>query len=379
MTIFEWAFWASAAWVIYTYAGHPIALGIMSKFRSRPWRTGEATPSVSIYVAAYNESANIEKRIANLRSLDYPGDFEVVVADDGSSDETAALAETALGELGRVERSGTNVGKTAMQNLVVPKLAGDIVVFSDATSKWPPDLLRSLVRHFDDPDVGCVAADVKFLEPESDTAVGEQGAYWRYERMLRILGAGIWTNVVVSGTCYAIRRELFRELPPEIAEDLGTPLLIAAAGHRVVFDTDAVVLERSSASDAQEFRMRRRIALQNLTAIFRYTGTVLRGRRFAAYQFLAHKVGRAGCWLALIVALAANIRLAPTSCIYATTLAAQVAFYGLALAGHVASAETKLPSVVRLAKYFVILNMTYALSFLDFLSGRRAAQWRTER
>jgi len=379
LTIAKWIFWLSATWLGYAYAGHPALLFILSALRPRPWTRGASAPGVSIYVAAFNEAGVIQDRIANLRALRYSGPLEIVIADDGSTDETARLAAEALEDQGRVESAPRNLGKTAMQNRVVPTLSHDVVIFSDATSHWEPELVQLLVRHFDDPAVGCVAADVHFRKPGAEAGAHGQGAYWRYERRLRLLGAKVWTNVVVSGTCYAIRRNLFKDLPPEIAEDLGTPLSIALDGNRVVFDPEAVVVETSAESDAQEARMRRRIALQNITAIAQYFGAVFHRSAFAAYQFFAHKVMRGYCWLAMSLMFPANLILISSGPVYGIAMGLQLAFYGLAIVGYVAEPEGRLATFFSLPKYFVLLNMIYAVAFWDYLNGRRGAQWRTER
>jgi len=380
LTTAKWVFWLSAAWLGYTYAGHPALLFLLSVLRPRAWNTRASAPGVSIYVAAFNEAAVIRDRISNLRALRYSGPLEIVVADDGSTDETAWLSREALAGEGRVERAPRNIGKTAMQNMVVPALTHDIVVFSDATSHWAPDLVRLLVRHFDDPAVGCVAADVRFRKPGTNAEVHEQGAYWRYERLLRMLGAMVWTNIVVSGSCYAIRRELFRPLPPEIAEDLGTPLGIALQGHRVVFDPEAVITETSATSHAQEARMRRRVALQNITAIAHYLGAAFRSRStFATYQFFAHKVMRSYCWLAMCLLLLTSLILVSSGPVYGVALGLQLVFYGLAFVGHIAEPKGRLAALFSLPKYFVLLNMIYAVAVWDYLNGRRGAKWRTER
>ncbi len=55
-------------------------------------------------------------------------------------------------------------GKTAGLNAAVPRARGEIVVFSDANAMYQPDALRMLVRNFDDPQVGCVTGEARYLE-----------------------------------------------------------------------------------------------------------------------------------------------------------------------------------------------------------------------
>ena len=379
MTALSVLFIVAVLWVVYAFAGHPLALYLLGRLAPRPWKPGSVRPSVSVCVAAYNEATDIARKIDNLLALEYDGELEIVIANDGSSDETARIAADMLGSRGRVISAESNLGKTAMQNFVVPQLRGDIVIFSDATSEWPTDLVSRLVRHFADQDVGCVAADVMFRTAGDAGIVEGQSAYWRYERFLRIQGARAWSNIVVSGTCYAIRRELHRPLPPEIAEDLGTPLQIALSGARVVFDPEAIVIESSATTQAEESAMRRRIALQNITAVATYLPRIWSGNRFAMFQFIGHKVFRAGAFLALAVVFATSVLLAANSALFSLIVLGQVAFYFMAwLASRNADAD-RIPGWQKIPYYFVLLNTGYARAAVDYVRGSRGATWTTTR
>ncbi|MGH2871196.1 MAG: glycosyltransferase, partial [Solirubrobacteraceae bacterium] len=94
-------FWASAGLLAYTHVGYPLALAAID--RARGLRAQEPddrapcdAPAVSVIVAAYAEQEVIAARVANLRALDYPADrVELIVACDGSPDQTAARARAA--------------------------------------------------------------------------------------------------------------------------------------------------------------------------------------------------------------------------------------------------------------------------------------------
>src|SRR5687767_1930068 len=92
-------FWTSAGLIAYTHVGYPLALRTMAALRGpRPEPPPEpaALPSVSLVIAAYDEAEVIERKVENALALDYPRDrLEIVVASDGSSDETVELASGA--------------------------------------------------------------------------------------------------------------------------------------------------------------------------------------------------------------------------------------------------------------------------------------------
>src|SRR5881396_381869 len=126
------AFWAAAGALVWTHAAYPLAARALGRLRGRPVRRDDAAlPSVSLIVAAYNEEAVIERRIENLRALDYPADrLELVVTSDASSDATEELAERAGIRVIRNPRGG----KVAAQDNAVRQTKGDVVAFSDANA-----------------------------------------------------------------------------------------------------------------------------------------------------------------------------------------------------------------------------------------------------
>ena len=72
MGITKTFFWASAGLLVYTHVGYPLALAAVAPLRKRRGAQSDATPDVSVIVAAYAEQDVIAARVANLRALDYP-------------------------------------------------------------------------------------------------------------------------------------------------------------------------------------------------------------------------------------------------------------------------------------------------------------------
>src|SRR6266571_4500359 len=79
-------FWLSVLFVVYTYAGYPILIALLARFRSNPKAFSRAPYSVTLLITAYNEEAVIAKKIENSLSLNYDSDkLQILVAADGSS------------------------------------------------------------------------------------------------------------------------------------------------------------------------------------------------------------------------------------------------------------------------------------------------------
>lgn len=110
---------------------------------------------MSVAIPAYNAAASIAETLTSLVAQDYPS-FEIIVVDDGSSDDTAAIAE-GFGPLVRVLRQ-KNAGLAAARNAGVRAARGDLVALMDADDLAAPERLSMQVRVFlQRPDV-CLCA-----------------------------------------------------------------------------------------------------------------------------------------------------------------------------------------------------------------------------
>ena len=371
--------------VSYTYIGYPLVLFLVARFsrdipneRNYVPNDVDCFPTVTVYIAAHNEDRHIRAKIENALELEYEGSLSIVVADDGSSDRTASIASEFQDRSVSLFRSEDNIGKTAMQNTVIPKLESDLVFFSDATSIWPIDTVKVLSAEFLDASVGCVTVDVKLQSTETDTGDDHQSSWWKYERLIRQLGTDAGTTIVASGTCYAIRRELFSSLPNEIAEDLGTPLSIAKAGFRVVQNTDVTVTDFGPQTTGDEWSMRKRVALQNITAAFCFAELLLPRYGIASFQFWSHKIARIVSWVFLVTFSMSAVILYRTppydSLLYVVILGALLATLGVCF-----PSLRKNCRVCSLMSSFLVLNLAYAVSSFNYARGHRLAAWSTAR
>jgi len=372
-------FWLSVSLVAYEYAGHPAVLYLLARVHPRRWRQDDVRLPVAVFISAFNEEKGIGGKLRNLLQQDYQGPYTIIVASDGSTDSTAEIVRSFNDARIVLYDFKRNRGKAEMQNEIIPALSHDIVIFSDATSVWPQSAVRNVVRNFADPEVGCVAVDLCFVSEHDGIVEKGQGTYWRYERFLRRYGSLVKTNIVASGTTYAIRKSLFRPIRPDIGEDLSNPLQIAMRGQRVVFDPEVVVEERSSSTHASEVRMRQRIAVRNVTGLASYVRFLNPRYGFAAYQLLIHKYLRVFCWIPMLLALLTNVFLRDVAP-YGYFLAIQGAVYLLALIGYVrARMGTTGSRITYLPYYFVLLNYTCALGLVQYARGVRRPTWTPDR
>ena len=153
----EFLFWTGVLTLAYQYVGYPLLLAVLAWIRpTRGTTTTEASgdlPTVSLIISAYNEEEVLDRKLENAVALDYPRDrLEVVVVSDGSTDRTNEIA-AGFADRGVVLHDyAVNRGKNLSLNDSMPRVQGEIIVFTDANGMYEPDALRKLVAPFADPN-----------------------------------------------------------------------------------------------------------------------------------------------------------------------------------------------------------------------------------
>ncbi len=358
--------------VVYVHVGYPIVLLALRRFGRAP-DAAPITPPVTIFIAAHNEAKVIGEKLRTSLALDYPREaLEIVVASDGSSDGTAEVAR-AFEPAGVVVREAARRGgKNAAINAFVPATRGQILVFTDANAFFERSAIRTLVRNFADPEVGLVAGNLRYVDAITAVAKGE-GLYFRYEAFLKALESRLGTLVAATGSIYAIRRELFSPLDPDVANDFAHPIQVAAKGYRTVFERGAVACERATASPAEEFRRKARIVTRGLTAFARYRREFGMLRGLWGFCFISHKLLRWFTGAYLVGILLASAALASGSSVYGTLLAAQGVFYGTALVGW--AAGSRRGRLLAVPFYFCMINAAAVVGIVRYLKGTRQVTW----
>ncbi|MBS1659476.1 MAG: glycosyltransferase family 2 protein [Bacteroidetes bacterium] len=387
MVIFQFIFWICCFLVFYNYAGYAVLVKLLGKWKSPlpPTAPGGDTPAVSFIVAAYNEEDCIVQKIENSLAQDYPTDrIEYLFITDGSSDNTATLVGRfpAIRSLHQPERRG----KSAALNRAVTQAKGDILIFSDANTILNKEAVRNIACHYQDPQVGGVAGEKKVLsEPAGAGEVGDgEGLYWKYESALKKLDSDFYSVVGAAGELFSLRRSLYEHIAENvILDDFVSSLRVAQKGFRVLYEPDAYAMELPSFSIQDEKKRKVRIAAGGFQAIGMLS-PLLAFWKYPRLSFLyiSHRVLR---WtlspLCLILAFVSAAVLAFTGAglLYQILFAAQVIFYGAALATVLVPALKQRSKIAKLAYYFYFMNYSVVLGFFRFLRGKQSATWEKAR
>jgi cellulose synthase/poly-beta-1,6-N-acetylglucosamine synthase-like glycosyltransferase len=376
MTAVAAIFWVMIALLIYTQIGYALLLALLTRLTGPRVRADPApavtagVPTVTAIVAAYNEQDVISQRVANLRALDYPQErLQVIVASDGSTDQTAERAREAGADLVLELPRG---GKIRAQDAAVAASTGELLVFSDANAQWQPDALGELAAAFRrDPRVGYACGAVSFTGAGGDN---QEGVYWRYEMWLRRMESSLYSVTSGNGAIYATRRDAYIHVPATAGHDLSFPFNMVKRGLLAIYVPQARATERMAPSIEGEFARKRRMARRTWPALFQSGLCSPRGYTpLYALMIFSHRLLRYLVPFLHVLALAANLALLSTGApVYVVSLAAQLA---LLVAAALAPRLPARPLLV--ARYYVVTNWALAAGLWDWLRGERSPTWET--
>ncbi len=318
-----WLFWLAAAAVFYSYLGYPALIHLAARLWPAPKarEDEDATPTVTVVIAARNEEACLGDKLRNLLALDYPRDrTDIVVGSDGSTDRTEAIAGGFAQDGVRLLALPGPRGKAAVLNDAVAVARGEILVMTDARQTLAADAVRRLVS--------CFAALFKPLDPQT------------------------------------------------ILDDVAVPMEIVMGGYRVLFAPKASAFDRIASDSEIEYRRKVRTLAGNYQVLALRPALLdpLRNRLF--WQLVSHKLSRLAVPWFLVVLLLTSALLRGMHWFYALALAAQLAFYGLALAGWRYARKRRRLRLTSLPYTFALLNLAAASGLLGFLRGTERASWR---
>ncbi len=376
----EWIFWILLLLGVYPYVLYPIAVKLLGGvLQRRVAASDDYLPRVTVITAAFNEAAHIEATVRNKLQQDYPaGLLDVIVVSDESVDGTDEIVARIAAESPgvRLLRQVPRQGKTSGLNLAMPEARGDIVVFADANSIYRPDTIRQLVRNFADPKVGYVTGKMVYVNPDGSLVGDGCSAFMRYENALRAAETRVGSVIGVDGGVDAVRRTLYRPMRADQLPDFVLPLTVVEQGYRVVFEPDANLTEDTLTTEGSEYRMRVRVALRALWALWDKRG-LLNPFRYGlfAWQLWSHKVFRYLSFLPLGAAMAINWALIDAGPVYVAAIAGQIVFAIFVAAALIGPRVIGQSSLGRYCFYFALLNWASAVAFTRFLRGQKQVLW----
>lgn len=370
----EYVFWVCLLLPAYAYLGYPLSLALIAALmRDKPTPPGKPL-SVSVIIAAHNEGRHIEHKLRTLLAQDYHAPrLQIIVASDGSTDDTVAQAQ-ALNDPRIIVLDLPRGGKAAALNAAVAQADSDVLVFTDADNQWNEATLGRLLAPLADPGVGCVGGHMIIPDPGHALSLGDS-LYRHYEAWLRRAENRTGCMVSTDGALLALRRELFQPVPAQVNDDFFLSTCAPVAGKRIVYAADAVVLDHGVDEAGKQFRRRLRVTVGGLQSLA-CRRTLMNPLRHGFYSvaLISHKLIRRLAPVLLVPLLLSSLWLAGHGPLYRLFLIAQLLGYLIGLLG-LLDTRGVLPKPFRLAAFLLVTLAGMCGGLWQFLRGHSYQQW----
>ncbi|HZF98584.1 MAG TPA: glycosyltransferase [Pseudoxanthomonas sp.] len=284
------------ALVIITFIAH--VPGFMNAFLigsilcdRRPSRREFAQyPDICVLVACYNEGGNIHDTLVSLSLQDYAGRVEVVVIDDGSTDDSLAIARAGAHSLSRpnldirVLAQPRNGGKSAALNRGFAETTQALVLTVDGDSYLRTDALRKIVERFLCDPAGTVAVAGAVLVRNSRVNWLSRAQEWDYFHgiaAVKRMQSMYHGTLVAQGAFSLYTRPALEQVggwPDCVGEDIVLSWALLKTGARIGYCEEACLFTNVPTSFRQFSRQRQRWSRGLMEAFARHGGLLLKPR-----------------------------------------------------------------------------------------------------
>jgi cellulose synthase/poly-beta-1,6-N-acetylglucosamine synthase-like glycosyltransferase len=268
-------------WVFYNL---PIlATGVKSALRSKHQHQsrvskGKILPSVSVVIPVKNEGKLVGRLFDALRNLDYPKDkIEVIVVEDGSTDNTIAVCrqfENSYGKVKVLQRSFSN-GKPSALNYGLKHAEHEIVAVFDADNVPANDALINAVKYFEDSRVAAVQGRTLSINSQENMLtqfISYEEAVW-CEAYLRGKDS-LSLFVHLKGSCQFLRRDVLQGLEgfdeKTLSEDMEISARLTENGYSIRYGGDVCAWQESPSTLKTLFKQRTRWFRGTMEVAFKY-------------------------------------------------------------------------------------------------------------
>ena len=299
--------WASLRWLndLAALAGWPFALiaigfiayvpGFMNAFlistllldRRPPLRPVMRYPGVTILVAAYNEAGAIRDTLTSLAEQDYAGPFEVLVLNDGSTDDTAALTRQAIADLMppataafRLLDFPVNRGKSAALNDGLHAAAHELIVTVDGDCWLRANALTNLVARLLSDPAGTEAVAGAVMVRNSRVNLLTRAQEWDYFHGIAAVKRmqGMYHGTLVAQGAFSLyTRRALEEVggwPDCVGEDIVVSWALLERGYRIGYAANALAFT-AVPERVRQFALQRKRWSRGLMEAFRHHGALL--------------------------------------------------------------------------------------------------------
>lgn len=386
MIALQLIFWLCASLMVYSYLIYPLLLQLFSinkKENNVVFDRNDNLPIVCLLMSVYNEEKIIEKKLQSLADQDYPKEkLFILIGSDRSTDNTETIIKNYS-----LKNNNTFLvhfsdrrGKPA----VINHLAGmakdynpQVLLLTDANVIFKNDTVFELVKHFKNPRIGLVGANVINDTIQHDGISKQEKTYIQGENRIKYLEGLNWgTTMGAFGASYALRATLYKPVKAKFnVDDFFITMSVLKAGSKAISNTKAICFEDVSNDIKEEYRRKKRIAVGNYQNLVEFGAFILHPFTAVSFCFISHKLIR---WLGpffILILLVTSGLLSIGNKLYLLLFSLQLLLLLTPLIDFVLKKVNLHFALLRFAAYFYLMNIAVLAGFFNYLKGNNSNAW----
>lgn len=289
---------------LHPFVTYPISLIFLSYIKKDEVRSVISSSIVdqtyAVCFCAYNEENDLKRRLENLLSINNQERLKVYVFFDGCTDSSVEIA-TGYSDKITMVVSDENVGKSTGLNMLLSKVQEDIVIFTDANVVFDKGVISEFDRTFERKDIGCVIGRLEYINTDHGATAEIGGLYWKFEEWLKGVESDIGNSMGADGSIFAIRKELFKNIPNDMIPDLFSSFEVLYRGYFIKQNKRILAYERHSTEVLDEFKRKVRITCRAFNYTKKNARKIYSLSLIDLYMFVSHKILRWLCFMSIVL------------------------------------------------------------------------------
>jgi cellulose synthase/poly-beta-1,6-N-acetylglucosamine synthase-like glycosyltransferase len=212
---------------------------------------------ISIVITSFNEPKTIGKAIESFLKQNIHEEYELIVA--AADEPTQKIVERYKNKNVKLFKD-PGKGKSYALNLLLPKLKGDILIFTDGDVYVSENSVNDILRLFRDPNIGCVTG-----RPISQDSKENIFGYWSHvlcgsAHILRKFRSDKNKFLECSGYLWAFRNNVIKNFPLDVGEDTIVPIMFFLKGYKIRYSSESKVYVKFPSNLSDFLKQKRRAA-----------------------------------------------------------------------------------------------------------------------
>jgi cellulose synthase/poly-beta-1,6-N-acetylglucosamine synthase-like glycosyltransferase len=372
--------------LVYAYFGYPMLLGFFQETNeiSNEIDRSARPESICIIIASRNEEASIKRKIENTLSLSFGSitveeellssspKIQVIIADDSSDDRTKEIVSDFKNKgviFASLDQRG---GKERAQKNALKQAHGEIILFTDAKIELSDSSINAALFHFSDPSVGAISSIDEVIDESGKSG---ESAYVRYEMKIREMESNISTLVGLSGSCFAVRKEIAEDMSEIIPSDFSLLLATVKRGLRGRHAPEIIGRYKAVSDPEREFQRKIRTVSRGMQALFtnpEYLNPAKYG--FFSFQLISHKIYRWAVPIFFLLLFFSSYFLSGCSDFWRLVWYGLGAFILLGITGYLLP-QYQEKFYFKIPMFLLISNLAILIAWFKFLKGEQVTFW----